>query len=70
MAKYTVPLWGYANTAVEVETDSTDLNEIAALAELQAHATLCHQCAHNVDLGDEWQPVMYEGKPEVYKEDE
>ena len=71
MAKYSVPLTTWANTAVYVETDSTDLEEIARLAEEQVNVGgLCHQCASDVDLGDVWEVAMYNGKPEVYKEDE
>lgn len=70
MPRYTVPLTTWANTAVTVETDETDPEVIVALAESEVYVSLCHQCASHADIGDEWQAVMHEGKPEVYKEDE
>ena len=71
MARYAVPLQTYASTVVYVETDETDPNKIASLAEEQVEVgSLCHQCASDVDLGDVWEVVEYDGKPEVYKEDE
>ena len=53
MTTWRVPLTTWASITVDVETDETDPVVIARLAEEQAHASLCHQCA-NVDLGDEW----------------
>lgn len=71
MAKYAVPLQTHASTVVYVETEFTDPDEIARLAEESVNIrNLCHQCASDVDLGDEWSAVVFDGKPEVYKEDE
>jgi hypothetical protein len=70
MAKYSVPLTTWANTAVTVETDETDPEIIAEIAESEVYTGLCHQCASKVDLGDDWSSVTHDGKPEVYKEDE
>lgn len=71
MPRYSVPLQTWAGTVVYVETDSTDPEEIASLAEEQVEVgSLCHQCASDVDLGDVWEAVEFNGKPEVYKEEE
>lgn len=72
MAKYNVPLTGWANITVTVETDETDPEKIAKLALEEAGVSLCHHCAsesnNSLDVGDEWQPNRFEGdKPEVYK---
>jgi hypothetical protein len=76
MAKYTVPLTGWANIAVTVETDETDPEEIAELAQMEAGASLCHHCSDSrndsLEIGDEWEPVISDetGKPEITKEDD
>lgn len=71
MAKYMVPLTTWANTVVTVETDETDPNEIARLAEEQVDVgSLCHRCADDVDLGDVWEATEFKGEVQVYKEDE
>jgi hypothetical protein len=70
MPKYSVPLTTWVNTAVYVETEETDPEVIVGLAQEQVYVSLCHQCASKVDLGDDWSSVEYDGKPEVYKEDE
>jgi hypothetical protein len=67
MAKYRVPLSGYASTVVAVETDETDPKKIVELAEEGAWVSLCHQCADHVEVGDEWVAVEVDGKPEVYE---
>jgi hypothetical protein len=67
MAKYRVPLSGYAGTTVDVETDETDPEKIARLAEEDAYVSLCHQCASQADIGDEWTAVEHDGKPEIYR---
>jgi hypothetical protein len=65
--KYMVPLTGVANIAVEVETEETDPEKIVELAQEQVSASVCYQCANrdSLNLGDEWDPVMWEGVPEV-----
>ncbi|MFE9391694.1 hypothetical protein [Streptomyces sp. NPDC006784] len=73
MPKYTVPLTGYANIAVTVETDETDPEAIAELAQEQVYVSLCHQCGghtnSSLEVGDEWEAVRREhGTPEVTKE--
>lgn len=70
MAKYSVPLTSWANTAITVETDETDLDAIVEIAQTEVYRSLCHQCASHVDLGDDWSPVIVDGKPEIYEEDE
>lgn len=63
MAVYRVPLTTWANTTVDVETDSTDADEIARVAEESAYVSLCHQCATHLDVGDEWNAVETDGDP-------
>lgn len=71
MARYAVPMQTYASTVVYVETDSTDPEEIVELAEDQLDVgSLCHQCSSEVEVGDVWEPVKFNGKFEVYEEDE
>ncbi|WP_330479876.1 hypothetical protein OG301_39385 (plasmid) [Streptomyces platensis] len=69
MPKYNVPLTSWANISVTVETDETDPEKIAELAQEQAGVSLCHQCAgkHGLDIGDEWSLVRDGEVPEVYK---
>jgi hypothetical protein len=71
--RYTVPLTTWANCAVTVETDSTDPNVIARLAEEQAEPSLCHQCADtandSLEIGDEWTAVESEGVSEIHRLD-
>ena len=67
MAKYRVPFNGYASTTMDIETDETDPVKIADLAQRDVYVSLCHRCANNVDVGDEWEPVTHEGKPTIYK---
>jgi hypothetical protein len=71
MATYRVPLTSWANAAVEVETEETDPEKIAELAMEQHSVSLCHQCAgrDGLEIGDVWDPVLNDGKPEVYKLD-
>jgi hypothetical protein len=67
MAKYRVPLTGYASTTVDVETDKTNPQKIVELAIEEAHFGLCHHCASHGEVGDEWEPVTYDGKYEIYR---
>lgn len=71
MPKYSVPMTSWASITVEVETDETDPQKIAELAQEEASISLCHQCAdsrnNSLDIGDEWEPVLVDGKPEVYQ---
>lgn len=72
MTKYTVPLTGYANISVTVETDETDPEKIVELAQAEGGASLCHQCGgrtnNSLDLGDEWEPDRdKDGVPEIYE---
>lgn len=61
---YTVTLTGHANTAVDIATELTAPELIAALAqELLDLSELCSQCADKVTLGDVWKPVLIDGKP-------
>jgi len=74
MARYNVPLTGWANITVTVETDETDPEKIVQLALDEAGVSLCHQCGshtnHSLDIGDDWEAVRDRetGKPEVYGE--
>lgn len=69
MATYKVPLTTWANAVVEVETDETDPEKIAELALEGIQASLCHQCSSRdgLEIGDVWDPLRDNGKPEVYK---
>lgn len=73
MARYNVPLTTWANATVTVETDETDPEKIAQLAQEQVAVSLCHQCADSrndgLDIGDEWSAVLTEGKPEICQVD-
>lgn len=74
MPTYSVPLTGYANIAVKVETEETDPEKIVELAQENVRASLCHQCRgsesnDSLELGDDWSPVVFDGKPEVYQLD-
>lgn len=67
MAKYRVPLSGYASMTVDVETDETDPEKIVELAMEEAYFGLCHQCASHGEVGDEWEPSKHEGEYEIYE---
>lgn len=54
--KYTVVMIAGATIVVDVEADSPDAARERACEE--AYASLCHQCAHDVTLGDEWEPIQ------------
>lgn len=58
--KWTVSLSGYASTTVEVEADTVE--EAAELAEAEAHVSLCHHCARDVEVGDEWDATYAQGE--------
>jgi len=75
MPRYTVPLMTWANIAVDVDApeDATP-EQIAELAIEQHEGTsLCHQCAgtrnNGLEIGDEWEPVLHDGVPEVTRID-
>jgi IS1 family transposase len=53
--KYTVALSGHAGTVVEVEAATT--LEARTKAEEEAYVSLCHQCEHQVSVGDEWRAI-------------
>ncbi|MFF8992598.1 hypothetical protein ACF09H_22210 [Streptomyces sp. NPDC014983] len=66
MTAYTVPLTTYADTVVRVESELTDLVAIAELAlEAVDIGSLCHQCASDVELGDDWECLEVDGQPNV-----
>lgn len=74
MPTYNVPLTGYADITVTVETDETDPEKIEELAQENINVSLCHQCRgsksnDSLELGDEWNPVLVNGKPEVHRLD-
>lgn len=52
--RYTVHLNGFANTSVTVEADDHD--EAIEKACNEARPFICHQCAKEVEVGDEWEP--------------
>lgn len=66
--KYSVSLSGYASKAVHVEAENPDEARVQAVEE--AYVSLCHQCAHQVDVGDEWEPtaVLDESGATVWEE--
>lgn len=53
--KYTVALTSGATTVIDVEADTPE--EAREKACEEAYVGLCHQCAHDVTVGDEWEPV-------------
>ena len=80
MARYTVPFTTWANTSVEIEVpdDVTDPEQIAELAWEQmgeeGGPTLCHQCTGTrngggLEIGDEWEPARFDGKPSISRLD-
>lgn len=77
MTKYTVPLTGYANATVTVETDETDPETILELAYEKGAPDVCAQCGgwgrdFSLEIGDEWEPIRNDktGEIEMYKEDD
>lgn len=62
MAVYRVPLTTWANTTVDVTTDSENPEEIVRLAEQQVFVQVCSNCASDVDLGDGWTAAEFEGE--------
>ena len=74
MPKYIVPLTTWANASITIETDETDLETVARMAEEKIHASLCHQCSNEgnsyLEIGDEWTVPTHPttGKPEVHIE--
>jgi hypothetical protein len=58
--KWTVSLYGHASTTVEVEADTAE--EAAALAEGEAYVSLCHHCASDVEVGDQWDATFARGE--------
>ncbi|MGV8064590.1 hypothetical protein PJP13_24305 [Mycobacterium kansasii] len=68
--KYTVYLSGHAETSVTVEADDPD--EAIDKACNAVHPFICHQCAREIDLGDEWEPnaVFTEGGDIVWPTNE
>lgn len=76
MAKYRVPMTGWANITVDVEVpDDATREEIVEAARDAASPSLCHQCAGSgndaLEICDEWEPVVPSGSdtPEVYRLD-
>ena len=62
MAKYTVPLTGWANIVVDVEVpDDATPEDIVNAAMEAASPSLCHQCGgirnDSLEIGDEWNPI-------------
>lgn len=51
--KYKVYLNGHASASVEVEAD--DIDEAREKAENEVYVSLCHQCAHEVEVSDDWE---------------
>jgi hypothetical protein len=54
--RYSVVMVAGATIVVDVEADSPDTARERAREE--AYASLCHKCANDVTLGDEWEPVQ------------
>lgn len=55
MPKYVVYFQSVAETRVEVDVDDPD--DAIDTAWDRVGGSLCHQCAHAVDLSGEWDPV-------------
>ncbi|MBA2951452.1 hypothetical protein [Streptomyces himalayensis] len=74
MAKYRVPLNGYAYATVVVETDETDPEAIVELAYEETPTDVCGHCSGwgqtwSLEIGDEWRASRKEdGTPEFYEE--
>lgn len=73
MAKYRVPVNGYASATIFVETDETDPEVIYELAMDEGVPGICAQCAgwgrkDSLEIGDEWEPVIENGEVVVYRE--
>jgi hypothetical protein len=67
---YDVVLFGFANTIERVVIRKEEFEgepiiaEIMEAAEDNVHRSLCHQCGHDVELGDEWEAEdHWTGKP-------
>lgn len=79
MATYAVTLITNASTVVEVTVpdDVTDPTTIAELAiEENRGPNLCHQCSgggrsngQELTIGDDWEPVMFDGTPSITRTD-
>lgn len=75
MARYRVPLEGWASATLEVETDSTDPEEIFEEALMEGVPGICASCAgrgrpFSLEIGDDWEPVSAskdDPTPVVYK---
>ena len=73
MAKYVVPLNGWAGGTVTVETDETDPERIVELAFEKGIPGPCAQCGGwgqdwSLEVGDEWEPSRKEdGSPAIYE---
>lgn len=64
--KYTVYLSGHAETSVTVEADDHD--EAIEKACSEANPFICHQCAREIQVCEEWEPnaVFNEDGDEVW----
>ncbi|MFJ6636608.1 hypothetical protein ACIQMR_35370 [Streptomyces sp. NPDC091376] len=73
MAKYTIPLNGYASATLTIETDETDPELILEEALNQGVPGICAQCSgwgrpFSIELGDEWEETRKpDGTPEIYE---
>jgi hypothetical protein len=56
MTTYRISWSTWANTVTEVEADTVE-EAISAAYDEELPRTLCHHCAHDLDLGDEWDPT-------------
>jgi hypothetical protein len=64
--KYSVTLLYDVSETVEVEADSVD--EAIDLAYGNANASLCHQCANELDFGEAYDEIVYDEAGNVVKD--
>jgi hypothetical protein len=56
MSNYIVHFVTGASTSVRVEADNPD--DAIKKAANEVNVSICHQCADEFDLGDEWEPEV------------
>lgn len=53
MSDYSVAFSGFASTSTKVTAETPQ----AAIDMAEPYVSLCHQCAREAEIGDEWEPV-------------
>ena len=59
MTKYYVTVIYSASKSVEVEAESPQEAANKAYESDKAYVSLCHQCSHNIDVGDPYRAYVY-----------